>query len=169
FDHHLDKAVAIKEYLPRDLATRSGDRSVMAYAQTEQSDFRWGLERFLDEARAHAADAAGRAEGAAAGGGPSFRVLATRRHRREGLATGQARAPGTLRRKAARRHRAAVADRGWARALRTENAVSGWHDARDLRARGLYCPARRAGAPAPRERHSLSRRVRLLAPGLAPD
>src|SRR5690606_16180376 len=68
------------------------------------------------------------------------------------------------RRKAAGRHRAVVADRGWARALRTENAVSGWHDARDLRARGLYCQARRAGAQAPRELNSLSRRVRSASP-----
>src|SRR5690606_8434936 len=72
----------------------------------------------------HAADAAGRAGWRAPGGGRKLWFLAARRHRREGLATGQARAPGTLRRKAACRHRAAVADRGRARALRTEDAVS---------------------------------------------
>ena len=36
FDHHLDKAVAIKEYLPSDIATRTADRSVAPQA----SDFR---------------------------------------------------------------------------------------------------------------------------------
>src|SRR5690606_21424052 len=70
----------------------------------------------------HAADAAGRAGWRAPGGGRKLRLFAARRHRRESLATGQARAPGTLRRKAAGRHRAAVADRGRARALRTEDA-----------------------------------------------
>ena len=36
FDHNLDKAVAIKEYLPSDIATRIADRSVSRQA----SDFR---------------------------------------------------------------------------------------------------------------------------------
>ena len=29
FDHNLDKAVAIKEYLPSDIATRTSDNSVV--------------------------------------------------------------------------------------------------------------------------------------------
>ncbi len=51
FDHHLDKAVAIKEYLPSDIATRTADRSVAPQASDFRGDFQWGLERFLDEAR----------------------------------------------------------------------------------------------------------------------
>ena len=52
FDHNLDKAVAIKEYLPSDIAARTGDNSVVPQASQFQSDFEWGLDRFLDEARA---------------------------------------------------------------------------------------------------------------------
>ncbi len=51
FDHHLDKAVAIKEYLPSDIATRTADRSVAPQASDFRGDFQWGLERFFDEAR----------------------------------------------------------------------------------------------------------------------
>ena len=51
FDHHLNKAVAIKEYLPSDIATRTTDGSVAPQASEFRGDFQWGLERFLDEAR----------------------------------------------------------------------------------------------------------------------
>ena len=51
FDHNLDKAVAIKEYLPSDIAVRTGDNSVVPQASEFQGDFAWGLERFLEEAR----------------------------------------------------------------------------------------------------------------------
>ena len=51
FDHNLDKAVAIKEYLPSDIATRTADHSVSPQASDFHGDFQWGLERFLDEAR----------------------------------------------------------------------------------------------------------------------
>ena len=51
FDHNLDKPVAIKEYLPSDIATRTADRSVAAQASEVRGDFQWGLERFVDEAR----------------------------------------------------------------------------------------------------------------------
>ena len=51
FDHNLDKGVAIKEYLPSDLATRTADDSVAPQASQFRGDFQWGLERFLDEAR----------------------------------------------------------------------------------------------------------------------
>ena len=51
FDHNIDKAVAIKEYLPSDIATRTADRSVAPQASDFHGDFQWGLERFLDEAR----------------------------------------------------------------------------------------------------------------------
>ena len=51
FDHNLDKAVAIKEYLPSDIATRTTDGSVAPQASEFRGDFQWGLDRFLDEAR----------------------------------------------------------------------------------------------------------------------
>ena len=51
FDHHLDKAVAIKEYLPSDIAARTADHSVAPQTSGSRGDFQWGLERFLDEAR----------------------------------------------------------------------------------------------------------------------
>ena len=51
FDHNLDKPVAIKEYLPSDIAIRTSDNSVVPQASEFQGDFAWGLDRFLDEAR----------------------------------------------------------------------------------------------------------------------
>ena len=51
YDHNLDKAVAIKEYLPDDIAARTGDNTVAPKASQFRGDFEWGLERFLDEAR----------------------------------------------------------------------------------------------------------------------
>ena len=51
FDHNLDKGVAVKEFLPDDIAARTGDNSVVPKASQFRGDFEWGLERFLDEAR----------------------------------------------------------------------------------------------------------------------
>lgn len=51
FDHNLDKQVAIKEYLPRELATRIDGSTVAPHSSGDQSDFEWGLDRFLEEAR----------------------------------------------------------------------------------------------------------------------
>ena len=51
FDHNLDKGVAIKEYLPSEIATRTRDHSVAPQASDLREDFEWGLDRFLDEAR----------------------------------------------------------------------------------------------------------------------
>ncbi len=39
FDHHLDKAVAIKEYLPSDIAIRTADGSVAPQASAFRGDF----------------------------------------------------------------------------------------------------------------------------------
>lgn len=50
-DTHLDKLVAIKEYLPAELAHRAADGSVQALNTAREADYRWGLERFLQEAR----------------------------------------------------------------------------------------------------------------------
>mgnify|MGYP001765756183 CR=1 FL=1 len=52
WDRHLETLVAIKEYLPRDLAGRSSDRATVAlHSQDEGEPFRYGLEQFLREAR----------------------------------------------------------------------------------------------------------------------
>ena len=50
-DLGLNKSVAIKEYLPRDLAVRVDNQSVRAASSSDKDDFTWGLQRFLDEAR----------------------------------------------------------------------------------------------------------------------
>ena len=51
YDHHLDKAVAIKEYLPNDLAVRGDNQSVLPKSTQEKADYEWGLARFLNEAQ----------------------------------------------------------------------------------------------------------------------
>ena len=51
YDANLNKIVAIKEYLPRDIATRTNTRTVVPTSRADQADYDWGLERFLDEAR----------------------------------------------------------------------------------------------------------------------
>ena len=53
-DVNLDLPVALKEYFPGDLATRSAGR-VAVRSPEHLAQFTWGLERFLDEARALAA------------------------------------------------------------------------------------------------------------------
>ena len=47
----LGREVAIKEYLPRDLALRHGSVSVLPRSTELAGDFNWVRERFLDEAR----------------------------------------------------------------------------------------------------------------------
>ena len=51
-DRELDRAVAIKEYLPADVATRIDASTVRPRSRNDQDNFQWGLERFLAEARA---------------------------------------------------------------------------------------------------------------------
>jgi serine/threonine protein kinase len=51
-DINLQLPVAIKEYFPGDLAVRSPDLSVHVRSGANAAQFQWGLERFLDEARA---------------------------------------------------------------------------------------------------------------------
>ena len=54
-DGNLDLPVAIKEYFPGDLAARGADHSVQVRAgisDEARGQYEWGLERFLDEARA---------------------------------------------------------------------------------------------------------------------
>src|ERR1700694_289757 len=51
FDTDLHKAVAIKEYLPNDLAGRASDTTVRAKSADDQQQFEQGVAAFLDEAR----------------------------------------------------------------------------------------------------------------------
>ena len=51
-DEHLDRRVAIKEFLPKSLAMRDANDRVTVVTAEDEADFRWGLDRFLDEARA---------------------------------------------------------------------------------------------------------------------
>lgn len=50
-DKNLDLPVAVKEYLPGDLAMRAVDGSVKPLGDAFGDQFQWGLERFLTEAR----------------------------------------------------------------------------------------------------------------------
>ena len=51
FDHMLDGPVALKEYFPADIAARADGLRVAA-SNAGQEVFNWGLDRFLQEARA---------------------------------------------------------------------------------------------------------------------
>ena len=48
----LDRMVCIKEYFPGDFAARSASDTAVPRSANSQSDFEWGLSRFIDEARA---------------------------------------------------------------------------------------------------------------------
>ena len=50
-DTSLDTMVAIKEYMPGDLAVRQDGSQVTAKSTLSKGDFDWGLDRFLSEAR----------------------------------------------------------------------------------------------------------------------
>ncbi len=50
-DTSLNIDVALKEYLPRDFAIRTAGSTVVPTSSADESDYRWGLDRFLDEAR----------------------------------------------------------------------------------------------------------------------
>ncbi len=50
-DHNLDLPVAIKEYLPTDVAQRRSDASVRPRTPSHEERYRWGLARFIEEAR----------------------------------------------------------------------------------------------------------------------
>jgi hypothetical protein len=50
-DANLDQPVAIKEYLPVDVATRRPDASVRSRTEEQSERYRWGLDRFIREAR----------------------------------------------------------------------------------------------------------------------
>lgn len=50
-DTNLNVRIALKEYLPGDLALRGADRSIAPKSDDAVETFKWGLERFLDESR----------------------------------------------------------------------------------------------------------------------
>ncbi len=51
YDRNLAHEVAIKEYMPADLATRASDNSVVPISPEHEERYQWGLERFIEEAR----------------------------------------------------------------------------------------------------------------------
>lgn len=50
-DANLNLNVALKEYLPGDIAQRAGDQSIIPSSPDTAEDFNWGKRRFLDESR----------------------------------------------------------------------------------------------------------------------
>ncbi|MDX2219547.1 MAG: hypothetical protein SF172_11035, partial [Burkholderiales bacterium] len=51
-DVNLQLPVAIKEYFPANVAVRAEDRTVRVRSEEGSERFNWGLDRFVDEARA---------------------------------------------------------------------------------------------------------------------
>ena len=51
YDTLLEKKVAIKEYLPIELAVRAPDGKIVPINSGSDHNYKWGLERFLQEAR----------------------------------------------------------------------------------------------------------------------
>ena len=51
WDTNLEKHVAIKEYLPGDLAMRALDGGVVPVNTDNKYNYKWGLDRFIQEAR----------------------------------------------------------------------------------------------------------------------
>jgi formylglycine-generating enzyme required for sulfatase activity/serine/threonine protein kinase len=50
-DINLDKRVAIKEFLPNDIAARAPDQTVSIRSKDSAEAFKWGLDSFIKEAR----------------------------------------------------------------------------------------------------------------------
>src|SRR4249920_1638511 len=50
-DANLNLKVALKEYLPGEFAARGGDSTVQPRSSTTSESFKWGLQRFMEEAR----------------------------------------------------------------------------------------------------------------------
>ncbi|MFK8012647.1 MAG: SUMF1/EgtB/PvdO family nonheme iron enzyme [Marinicellaceae bacterium] len=51
FDTHLDKKVAIKEYMPSEHAVRKQDSQIVAKSKSSKTVYDWGLNAFLNEAK----------------------------------------------------------------------------------------------------------------------
>jgi serine/threonine protein kinase len=52
WDENLELILAVKEYLPRDCATRGADGATISVYSNRSEEFEYGLARFIDEARA---------------------------------------------------------------------------------------------------------------------
>lgn len=50
-DKNLDRKVAIKEFMPRDMATRGDDYTIQSINADMSEKLTWGMERFIREAR----------------------------------------------------------------------------------------------------------------------
>jgi serine/threonine protein kinase len=50
-DENLDQSVAIKEFLPSEIAVRAPDGTIQPRSTADAEQYRWGKERFLAEAR----------------------------------------------------------------------------------------------------------------------
>ena len=50
-DGNLKRSVAIKEFMPSELSVRKDDSTVEPVSEEESTTYRWGLDRFLSEAR----------------------------------------------------------------------------------------------------------------------
>ncbi|MCF6319759.1 MAG: serine/threonine protein kinase, partial [Proteobacteria bacterium] len=51
FDTHLEKLVAVKEYMPREHAVREDDSKILASSESSKKVYNWGLNAFLNEAK----------------------------------------------------------------------------------------------------------------------
>ncbi|MFI4920878.1 MAG: serine/threonine protein kinase, partial [Gammaproteobacteria bacterium] len=51
-DTNLNALVAIKEFLPQEFALRNANSEVIAKSEFDAESYRWGLDRFKEEARA---------------------------------------------------------------------------------------------------------------------
>lgn len=51
FDTHLEKQVAIKEYMPAEHAVRESDSKIVPRSSASEKTYKWGLNAFLNEAK----------------------------------------------------------------------------------------------------------------------
>ena len=51
FDTHLEKHVAIKEYMPAEHAVRESDSKIVPRSSASEKTYKWGLNAFLNEAK----------------------------------------------------------------------------------------------------------------------
>jgi serine/threonine protein kinase len=51
FDTHLEKKVAIKEYMPSDFCVRQNSTTIVAKSEGAKTDYDWGLNAFITEAK----------------------------------------------------------------------------------------------------------------------
>ena len=113
-DRVLERLVAVKEYFPMDWGTRRTDGTVGPRTTASSKDYAWGLERFVDEARALARlDHPGRREGVPGGRGGGHGVHG------DGVRGGPQPGGGTSGRRArCRRRGSGACCRGWRRGWR---------------------------------------------------